>query len=716
MLGIGRTEQTYSLIQSFSGARSALEEVFQYYKVGRHTETFLEKPYFLLSRCAHLLFSLWLAEQESEQGLFCLASPPAAFALGLDFGELRYTEYKRRMLHEDQLEEHLTNETKWFEFWMRLLQQFDSANAPVYQELCRRLLAWVREPGLLEGKVDRRSRKALHVFLTGDETGRVLLGTMRVLEDFLRAMVGSFATPAAKTCAVEQVILLTGLLHEIRRIIIRETPAQGPYVLFRRARWHSPSPWQRLRCRRTPGLLMVVPKREGGEIVCTFQPVPDSKGRRISWVRTMASLEGTYEAELFATWSYGSGELQEHPDQSPDRQACWTLQNAEARRLEALAKQIDRLLDVLQQDPVCTHLVAAVRRVSRNDAPEWTAAALPWTYISQLDQLLGKLTFVYREAKAVGGDDSAQSVIEQIWPSGNATTGGGDRINRHNSGDERASHGSPSAPVMESARTAPTQAAPGTLASLLQRLGGRGYDTGRDGVSKPQGPSILPESAMQEPDQGSESPSPARQAQGTEQEQEPRPLPSAAHAEHNHSEAESESRASGAAAAPEQPDSAGAAESAASVPAPEGAAAPAPRKRPRQRPTPAQKAANTDRPAELDQDRQALLGRLLEHHEWLGRTINYDPLSPAELQRDLGWSASKVRRVMTNVFGPKPVNAYRKKCEDRTISTFLKAQAGGKKTHRTPTQARPQKAGKAPRASAKASSRRKSSRRSSVHT
>jgi len=76
MVGIRRTEQTHSLIQSFSGARSALEEAFQYYKVGRHGETFLEKPYFLLSRCAHVLFSLWLAQQETERGFFCMAAPP----------------------------------------------------------------------------------------------------------------------------------------------------------------------------------------------------------------------------------------------------------------------------------------------------------------------------------------------------------------------------------------------------------------------------------------------------------------------------------------------------------------------------------------------------------------------------------------------------------------------------------------------------------------
>ncbi len=699
MVGIRRTEQTHSLIQSFSGARSALEEAFQYYKVGRHGETFLEKPYFLLSRCAHLLFSLWLAEQETERGFFCMASPPAAFALGLDFEELRYTEYKRRMLHGDQLEEHLTNETKWFEFWMRLLQEFDGSNARLYQEFCQRLLVWVREPGLLEGKADRGSRKALHVFLTGAETGRVMIGTIRVLEDFLRAIVGHFATPEAKTCVVEQVILLTGLLQEIRRIIIWETPAKGPYVLFGHARWQTPSPLQRFR-RRTPGLLMVVPKREGGEIVCAFQPVPNSEGRRTSWVRAMAALEGTYEAELFATWSYGGGTLQEQPDQPPDRQACWTLQNAEAGRLEVLSKQIDRLLDVLQQDPVCTHLVAAVRRVSRNDAPEWTARALPWTYVSQLDQLLGKLTFVYREAKAVGGDNAAQSVIERIWPSGKATTGGGDRSNWRNSRDARASHGLPSIPALESARTASTQAVSGTLASLLQRLGDGRSDDQKNVVSKPQGCSVLPELTTQEPEQGPESRSPARPAQGTEQEPESRHLPPASHAEHKHSEAESGSRASEAPADPKQPDSAEAPGSTAS------AAVPAPPQPPQQRPTPAQTTASMDRPAGTDQE-QALLRRLLDHHEWLGRTINYDPLSSTELQRDLGWSASKVQRALTNVFGPKPVSVYREKCKDRTISTFLKAQAGRERARRVPTRALPQGAATASGTSAKGNPRRK---------
>jgi hypothetical protein len=130
----------------------------------------------------------------------------------------------------------------------------------------------------------------------------------------------------------EQMILLMGLLSEMRRILIWETPAKGPYALYGKTRWQTPSLFRRLFRDRTPGFLVVVPKREGGEIVCTFQPTPDAAGRRASWMRSMTSLAGTYEAELFATWSYDSGEHQEHPPQSPGLQDA--DQNAEAGRLE----------------------------------------------------------------------------------------------------------------------------------------------------------------------------------------------------------------------------------------------------------------------------------------------------------------------------------------------------------------------------------------------
>ena len=710
MVGIRQTEHTDSLIQSFSGARSALEEAFQYYKVGRHREAFPEKPYFLLSRCTHVLFSWWLAEQESERSFFRVASPPTAFTLGLDFGELRYSEYKRRMLHGDLLEEHLTNETKWFEFWMRILQEFDGLNAPVYQEFGQRLLAWVREPGFLEGKAGSENRKAFHIFMMGDKAGRVMVRTMHVLEDFLRAIVGCFTTPEASTCILEQILLLTGLLSEMRRIIIWETPAKGPYTLSGNARWRTQSPWKRLFGGRTRGLLTVVPRREGGEIVCTFHPVPDSECGRASWMRAMTSLEGTYEAELFATWSYGSGEHQERACQLPDLKACWTVQNAEAGRLEALSRQIDGLLDVLQRDPICGHLVAAVRRLSRNDTPQWTATALPWTYVRQLDQFLEKLTFVYREAKAVGGDDGAQTVIERIWPSGKATSPGSDLSNWRNSQEKKASHGLPAVPMMGPARRSPTPVVSGTLASLLQRLGGGRGEDAKNAVSEPQGSSALPEGGtkVKDPEPVSqESLGEARAVCGDPRDDALDPGEPATRQPDQG--AESGSGVSEAAVDLEQPDSAEAAGSAESVAMdPAGAAVPTARKLPQQRPAPAKRTANMDRPDGTD---QALLQRLLEHHEGLGRTINYEPLSSTDLQHDLGWSQSRVQRAMTSVFGPKPVSAYRRKCKDRTISTFLKAQAGGARTPRVPIQARPHGAGTVAGTSAKANPRRKNRRR-----
>jgi hypothetical protein len=241
--------------------------------------------------------------------------------------------------------------------------------------------------------------------------------------------------------------------------------------------------------------------------------------------------------------------------------------------------------------------------------------ALPWTYVNQLDQLIGKLTFVYREAKAVGGDDAAHNVIGRIWPSGKATTEGGDPSNRQNRQQQRAPHGSPSIPLMKSAPRSPTQAASGTLASLLQRLGGgRTHDdTTTSGVP-----------ATRAPEQGPEPRVSARQGQRIEEEQESRQPPSCRHAEPKGPEAEPKSGAPEATVGPERPASAELAGSLESVAAdPDGAAVPAPQDPPQPRPTPATSTARVHRASEMD---RALLHRLL-NHERQGRTSNPEPLS-----------------------------------------------------------------------------------------
>jgi hypothetical protein len=719
-----QTGQAHPMVQGFSGAKSALEEVFQYYKVQRHGEGSLEKPYFLLSRCAHVLFSAWLAEQDSPRSFFWGVSPPAAFTIGPDFGELRYSEYRRRMLHGEGLDEHLTNETKWLEFWMRLLQQFDAANARVHEEFGRRLLAWVGEPGFLEGKAAGRNKEEVRMFLTGCETGRVLVQTMHVLEDFAQVVVGAFAAAEARMCVLEPVVLLVGLLREMRRIIIWETPAQGPYTWSRTARWRTPSRLGWLFGRKIPGVLRVVPNRMGGEIVCSFHRAAEAKSRPASWERHMRSLEGSYEAELFATWSYDGGVPQEHAGPGPDCKACWTVQNAEAGRLEVLSKQVDSLLDVLQRNPGCRQFVAAVRRVARNDAPQWEATVLPWVHIRQLDQLLDQLTFVCREAQAVGQADAAESAIGRLWPSSHATPAGTARGNGQDRGPDKPSQAvvsgegaaasgqgkaTLSPPVLYAPNQRPpargprTSAVPGTLAALLQRVKNTCTGAEENAKSQPSEFHLLPTEGDQAKDAGPENqrtvpearaldqapprdaltsgvsilpesqqrPKPrssAAQGQGTKEQQEPTDLPSSLPTKHEAPEAEPQPRA---AVDPKPPDSAATPVQADS----ETPAIPARRKSPRPRRTAARRTARTVPP---DGAQDALLQRLLEHHGRRKGTNSDQPVSAAELQHDLGWSPSKVRRALTNIFGPQPARVYRDKCEKGTISAFLKAQAAAR--------------------------------------
>ncbi len=269
-----------------------------------------------------------------------------------------------------------------------------------------------------------RSRKALDLFLKKDEAGRVLLRTISVLEDLIQAIVRYFATLDGRTCVLEKVALLTGFLSEMRQILVWETPAKGPYSPSSDARWRGRSLLTWLSRVRTPGVLTVIPRREGGEILCVYSPAPDAKGRHASWVRKVASLKGTYEEALFATWSYDTGEHRKYPQQFPGVTAGWTVQYAEAQRLETLARQVDLLLAALQGNPRCQRVVETVRGVLRNGSSRWKATVLPWTYVKHLDQLLEKLTLVYREANPLGGGDAAERVVTRIWASEETITGG----------------------------------------------------------------------------------------------------------------------------------------------------------------------------------------------------------------------------------------------------------------------------------------------------
>jgi hypothetical protein len=303
-----------------------LDEVFRFYKWRRHAKGFPEEVYLLLSRCAYVCFSLWRSDQESQGDFFRQSPPPTAFWIGLDFGKLWGNEPEEPVSPTDWRVDHLTNDTKWFEFWMRILEQSDPRGALIYREFSRHILACMGHRDLLKVKTRYRSRKALDFFLKKDEAGRVLLRTMSVLEDLVQAILRYFATLDGRTCVLEKIALLTGLLSEMRQIIVWETSAGGPYSPSGDARWRVRSPLTWLSRDRTQGVLTVIPRREGGEIICIYRLPSNPKGRRLSWVLKAASLKGTYEEALFATWSYETGEHRKNPQQFPGVTACWTVQ------------------------------------------------------------------------------------------------------------------------------------------------------------------------------------------------------------------------------------------------------------------------------------------------------------------------------------------------------------------------------------------------------
>ena len=152
-------EKVQQVVESFCAANSASEDVFLCYKFGRYQDIFPEKPYFLLSHCAHILFSLWRLEEESGGDLFPGRSRPTEFLAGLDFDKLRYTDYKRRILHADSLEDHWRNETQWFELWIRVLEHLDSSSTRLYQEFSRPILAYMTKGDVLEDRtIDKTSQ------------------------------------------------------------------------------------------------------------------------------------------------------------------------------------------------------------------------------------------------------------------------------------------------------------------------------------------------------------------------------------------------------------------------------------------------------------------------------------------------------------------------------------------------------------------------------
>ena len=623
MVRIKQANKTNRCADILAQMEAALEEVFAYHKFGRYGSTFLEKPYFLLSYCAHLLFSLWSIDEDSGGAIFQGTRCPEALLAGLDFGSLRHVDGASQVLQPDASAAPLKNKPEWFDFWMKILDGLSSPGILDSQEFAQRVLAPVRDRAFLDGEMSRRDRRGIERFVKENQVGRLLLHSMSILEDAIWAMTSHFARLDSRTHVREQVLALTCSLSQIRRIIVYETPARGPYVPFDAKGWAMPSLLSRLLFGKTQGLLTVLLRREGGSAICTYAWTSDSVEYSRSWTFKTSALKGTYEQCLFRTWSYDTGECLQNGDGSSNDRACWMLQSSEAAHLRTVSQHAETLLSALHGNPVCRGLVEAVTCVVRNNSMKWRPTELPWTYIRQLDQVLGQLKSVCREAAVAEGDHSVEKSIREIWPVPQSTTGGAEL---------HLSEGLQSE-IPDKARVPPDE----NVSTMHDEIAApSSMDAGpADGSEQPVPCDVAASTRfpMQMPSgDGLLGDPAARVRQGTVEES-----PAEQMGEQSNL---SEDNGRGELAAP-----AG-------------------------RPTfEAYDASCPDM-------RSRLARRLLEHHRRADGKAEYTPIPSIQLQRDLEWSRSKVQRVMVDLFGRKPFSVYESKCRDHTISTFLEAFAG----------------------------------------
>ena len=415
MTATKKAEKITQVADTMVKTEAALGEMHHYYKFGRYLSAFPQKPYFLFSHCAHLLFSLWLSEQDHPVGIFTPDCSLTPLLDSLDFDSLRYLDYSRRMLYADAYEEHLKNEPQWCKFWIRLLQELQHSDAAVCEEFSRQFLSCLAHPEFLDGKLAKKDERSLADLVQSPGAGRLFLHSIWVLEDVISTGACHIGTLDPAAHGIEQMQSLVCLLGQLRRIVVWEAGARGPYILSADCGWTEPSALTRFLFGKAQGILSVTPREEGGELACTCTRNAGSpKARQRTWVRRVAALPHAYEEVLFKTWPLD--DEKHSPDGRTPGAAQWIVDDLEAGHLETVCTHADKVLQGLGRHQACGRFAEEVSCVLRNGQSRWQPVELPWNYVKRLEQLTERLKFACREAKALGGENPAQKVITRLWP------------------------------------------------------------------------------------------------------------------------------------------------------------------------------------------------------------------------------------------------------------------------------------------------------------
>jgi len=417
MMPAGPTTIAQHITDILLKADAVQEEMYRYYKFGRYHNEFPEKPYFLMSHAAHLLYSLWAAEQDSGLPLLTSNARLAILAENLNLGALRCAAYTQKTRHPDAIDEHFKNESQWFSVWINAMERPELWGESRFKRVSQQMRSLVCHPDFLDGKISQSDRKVLCDLMLSREGGELLCRSVRFLEELVSAVALFLAALDPKVNAIEHVFSLVCMLKRMRQIVLYETAARGPYAPLVDGRWGAPPLRRLLRNYLKPCFLTVVPKRDGGGFVCTCSWSPGSKQRGQTWVRSAASLKQSYAEELFKTWAYETGEYLLASRKSADMKARWVLQNAEAQRLETATCHIEMVLRRLSIHTAWRDIIADIAAVARPSRQAWRAGKIPWAYITVLDDMIAKLQLGCRQLQARARKTAAEKAVETPWPS-----------------------------------------------------------------------------------------------------------------------------------------------------------------------------------------------------------------------------------------------------------------------------------------------------------
>jgi len=367
----------------------------QYEKLGRYASAFPEKPYFLFSQCARLLYDFENARQDCQPSATSEGTSLFDLLDRLNFGCLQSFDCKPQTTAPTSGQQ-FRNESEWYRFWFQVIEAAGHLAGADLVELRESLLKCVGAHGVLVSKLDKSARKAVAKLFRTALAGRLVVHTEWVLEDISGAIASLLAGLGTREHTLAQAQSLVCALKQIRRYILWHTAATGPYIPNRRHCWGVPGGLAGFRLAGKPGTLTTRLPDEGGTIACVFEREDGPSSQPFSWSQDVEVLESNYEKALFETWSYEAGTPVHAPSDASIPSAQWRLGSVEASYLEFVSQRAELLLGALARHAPHEPIIVSLGDLLKSGADGRDSGRLDWTYVKEIDVMIQKLEASWR--------------------------------------------------------------------------------------------------------------------------------------------------------------------------------------------------------------------------------------------------------------------------------------------------------------------------------